>query len=35
MNWEKRKAIVACAYNNTVFYKQYYDSMGFHPDIPS
>jgi phenylacetate-CoA ligase len=33
LNWEKRKTIVSHAYNNTVFYKQYYDSMGFHPDM--
>jgi phenylacetate-CoA ligase len=33
LNWEKRKAIVVHAYNNTVFYKRYYDSAGFHPDM--
>jgi phenylacetate-CoA ligase len=33
LNWEKRKAIVVHAYNNTIFYKRYYDSMGFHPDM--
>jgi phenylacetate-CoA ligase len=33
LNWGKRKAIVAHAYNNTVFYRKYYDSIGFHPDM--
>jgi phenylacetate-CoA ligase len=33
LNWEKRKAIVAHAYHHTVFYKRYYDEMGFHPDM--
>jgi phenylacetate-CoA ligase len=33
LNWKKRKAIVMHAYNNTAFYKRYYDSMGFNPDM--
>ena len=28
-----QKQLVAFAYNNTVFYKNYYDSKGFHPDM--
>jgi phenylacetate-CoA ligase len=33
LNWGKRKTIVAHAYNHTVFYRKYYDSVGFHPDM--
>lgn len=33
LNWEKRKAIVEHAYNNIPFYKEYYDSVGFSPDM--
>jgi phenylacetate-CoA ligase len=33
LNWEKRKAIVLHAYNNTIFYKKYYDGICFHPDM--
>lgn len=31
INWEKRKSIVKHAYENTKFYKNYYDSCNFHP----
>ena len=33
LNWHKRKAIVWHAYSHTVFYKKYYDEIGFHPDM--
>lgn len=28
-----QKKIISTAYNNTKFYKKYYDSKGFHPDM--
>ncbi len=33
LNWEKRKKIVGHAYKHIPFYKKYYDSMGFTPDL--
>ncbi len=35
LNWERRKAIVQHAYDNTPFYKQHWDSVGFHPQMLS
>lgn len=33
LNFVKRKEIVEYAYNNTFFYKHYYDKMGFNPSM--
>lgn len=33
LNWEKRKAIVNHAYTQTAFYKEYYDFVGFKPEM--
>ena len=33
LNWEKRKAIVNHAYQNTKFYKKFYDLCGFNPSM--
>lgn len=31
-NFRKRQEIVSFAYNNIIFYKELYDSVGFHPE---
>lgn len=33
LNWEKRRKIVEYAYNNTQFYKEFYDNNNFHPSM--
>lgn len=33
INFQKRKEIVEYAYNNTSFYRNYYDKMGFNPSM--
>ena len=33
LNFQKRKEIVEYAYNNTAFYRNFYDKMGFNPSM--
>lgn len=33
ISFEKRKTLVGYAYNHCPFYKEYYDSKGFHPSM--
>lgn len=33
LNWNKRKAIVKYAYQNSTFYHNFYDNHGFHPSL--